>query len=88
MSTWSEVQSFVRARYLLQEDAAAHFVMSFELPAATAGSDSPDGEPAHAASRRGQPGGGGSDPVWPAPGRWRGQAKLALCGPRSAASAR
>ncbi len=37
MSTWSEVQSFVRARYLLQEDAAAHFVMSFELPAATAG---------------------------------------------------
>lgn len=32
MSTWSDVQSFVRERYLLQQDEAGHFVMSFQLP--------------------------------------------------------
>jgi hypothetical protein len=32
MSTWSEVLRFVRERYLLQQDEAGHFVMSFQLP--------------------------------------------------------
>lgn len=37
MSTWGEIQSFVRERYLLQQDEAGHFVMSFQLPSTPSG---------------------------------------------------
>ncbi len=46
MSTWSEVQSFVRKRYLLQQDEPGSFVMSFQLPSLSA---SPGAEGASAA---------------------------------------